>query len=139
MVRYDNGVQRSVYYVSKCLVGAEQNYLSIEKLVLALITASRRLRHYFDVHPIVVLTSTPIKAALRRSDFSGRMEKWSMELDRFSIDYEPRTAINGQLLADFIAEFTYNTTSTTEVISAETIALAGTPPTPTRGKETVQS
>ena len=33
------------------------------------------------------------------------MEKWSVELNCFHIDYEPRTAIKGQVLADFISEF----------------------------------
>ena len=82
------------------------NYLPIGKLVLAVITASRKLRHYFDAHPIKVLTSHPIKATLGKADFSGRMEKWSVELGRFHIEYEPRIAIKGQVLADFIAEFT---------------------------------
>lgn len=41
------------------------NYLSMEKLVLALITISIKLHHYFDAHPIMALTSSPIKALLR--------------------------------------------------------------------------
>lgn len=76
LVRDDHGVQRPIYYVNKCLVSAEHNYLSIEKLALALITTWKRLRHYFDAHHIVVRTSTPLKATLHRFDFSGRMEKW---------------------------------------------------------------
>lgn len=47
-----------------------------------------------------------MKASLRRFDISGIMEKWSVELSRFHIEYEPRTAIKGKVLADFIAEFT---------------------------------
>ena len=45
---------------------------------------------------------------MRKADLSGRMEKWSVELGRFHIEYEPRTAIKGQVLADFIVEFTGN-------------------------------
>ena len=84
------------------------NYLPLEKLVLALITALRKLRHYFDAHPIKVLTSSPIKAALKNADLSNRMEKWLVELGRFHIQYEPRTTIKGYIIADFITEFTGN-------------------------------
>ena len=57
-----------------------------------------------------------------------------MELGRFHIQYEPRTAIKGQILADFIAEFTEDSTSILEEASAETIAPTGTPLAPTGGE-----
>jgi hypothetical protein len=106
LLRLNNNVQLPVYYVSKTLLQAEFNYAPLEKLILALLVASRKLRHYFDAHPITLYTSHPIKDALRRADFSGRMEKWSVELGRFHIEYQPRTSIKGQVLADFVAEFT---------------------------------
>ena len=102
--------------------------------MLALITALRRLRHYFNAHPIVVLTSTPLKAALRMSDFSGRMEKWYVELGRFHIEYEPITAIEGQILADFIVEFTDDTTPIIKDVLAEIVSSTGTPLAPTGGE-----
>lgn len=108
------GVQKPVYYVSRSLVGAEINYLPIEKLVLALTNASTKLRYYFDAHPNKVLTSTPMKASLHRSDLSGRIEKWFVKLSIFHIEYEPRTAIKGQVLTDFIVKFTDRPTDSTE-------------------------
>lgn len=30
---------------------------------------------------------------------------WSMELSEFDIEYAPRTAVEGQVLAEFVAEF----------------------------------
>lgn len=59
--------------------------MPLKKLVLALITILKILRHYFDDHPIKVLTSSSIKAALRKADLSGQMEKWSIELGLFHI------------------------------------------------------
>ena len=32
--------------------------------------------------------------------------KWAIELSQFDIRYKPRTAVKGQILADFIIEFT---------------------------------
>ena len=44
-----------MYYVSKVLIVAETRYLKIEKLAYALLIAARKIRHYFQAHPIVVL------------------------------------------------------------------------------------
>ena len=41
LIREDNSVQRPVYYISRALRGAEQNYPLLEKLSLALVIASR--------------------------------------------------------------------------------------------------
>ena len=37
---------------------------------------------------------------------SGRIALWVIELSEFDIQYRPRTAITGQVIADFIVEFT---------------------------------
>ena len=36
----------------------------------------------------------------------GRMALWATELSKFDIQYRPRTAIKGQVVADFIVEYT---------------------------------
>ena len=41
--------------------------------------------------------------------------KWALELEEFEVLYRPRTAIKGQALVDFIAEFTYLEDLTEEV------------------------
>ena len=56
----DKGVQQLVYYVNKTLVDAETRYLPLEKLVLALVHATRKLSHYFQAHTIYVLTRYPL-------------------------------------------------------------------------------
>ncbi|KAK1417533.1 hypothetical protein QVD17_26662 [Tagetes erecta] len=98
------GVQTPIYYVSRVLTQSEANYTMMEKLVLALVHASRRLKRYFEDHPIEVLTSVPLQQVLKRPEISGRLAKWAIELGTLEITYKPRTAIKGQVLADFIAE-----------------------------------
>ncbi|KAK0575540.1 hypothetical protein LWI29_002328 [Acer saccharum] len=41
-----------------------------------------------------------------KPEVSGRLTKWAIELSEFDIEYLPRTAIKGQAVADFMAEFT---------------------------------
>jgi hypothetical protein len=53
-----------------------------------------------------VLTDHPLKKVLFKPDTSGRLVNWAVELGEFDIEYLPRTAIKGQAMADFIAEFT---------------------------------
>jgi len=36
----------------------------------------------------------------------GRLALWAIELSEFDIQYLPRTTIKGQVVANFIAEFT---------------------------------
>ena len=56
LVQVDNGVQRPVYYMSKSLHEVEIHYLSLEKAILAVVHATCKLPHYFQLHIVVVLT-----------------------------------------------------------------------------------
>ncbi|XP_071926285.1 uncharacterized protein [Coffea arabica] len=104
LVREDGKIQKPMYYVSRALQGAEQRYTSIERYILALVHATRKLRSYLQTHPVVVMTDQPLKQILSKPDASGRMVRWAVELSEYDLSYQPRTAIKAQALADFIAE-----------------------------------
>ena len=96
--------QKPVFYVSKSLLEAETRYSRLEQMALALRMAAKKLRPYFQAHPITVLTSQPLRSTLHKPDLSGRMARWAIELSEFDIQYKPRLAKKGQVLADFLAE-----------------------------------
>ena len=77
----------------------------MEKLAFALVIAARRLKPYFQAHTIVVLTDKPLRKAMSSPEAAERMALWAIELSEFDIQYHLRTAIKGQVVADFIAEF----------------------------------
>ena len=106
LIRKQEGFQRSVYYLSKMLVDADTRYLLLEKMALALVHATRKLPHYFQAHTVQVLTKHPLQSLLRRSDFTGRIAKWGIRLGTFDLQYKLRNSIKGQVLVDFVAEFT---------------------------------
>ena len=106
LVRDKDRVQHPVYYCSRSLRGAEERYSRMEKLILALVTSARKLRPYFQAHTIEVPTEYPMKQVLHKPETSGRLMKWAIELSEFDIRYKPKTAIKGQVLADFVMEFT---------------------------------
>ena len=99
-------VQHPVYYCSRALRGAEEGYPRMEKLILALVTAAQKIRPYFQAHTIEVPTEYPMKQMLHKPETSGRLMKWVIELSDFDIRYKTKTAIKGQVLADFVMEFT---------------------------------
>nr|GEW11754.1 reverse transcriptase domain-containing protein [Tanacetum cinerariifolium] len=86
------------------LIGPELNFTPMEKLVLSLVFAAKRLRRYFQAHPIAVITNQPIKKIMSRLDVAGRLQKWSIMQGEQNITYRPRTSVKGQILADFLTK-----------------------------------
>ena len=80
--------------------------MPLEKLAFALVHATRKLSHYFQAHTVYVLTEYPLQSLLRKSDFTGRIAMWDTKLGSFDIKYNPRNSVKGQVLTDFVAEFT---------------------------------
>ena len=99
-------VQHPVYYCSRALRRAEERYPRMEKRILALVTAARKLRPYFQAHTIELPTEYPMKQVLHKPEVSERLMKWAIELSEFDIRYKPKIAVKGQVLADFVMEFT---------------------------------
>jgi len=95
-----------VYYISEVLHEAKARYLETHKLIYAILVASRKMRHYFEAHRIVVVTSYPLRAILHNSNATGNIVKWAAELAEFQLEFQPRHAVKSQILADFIAEWT---------------------------------
>ena len=73
LIREEFQIQRPVYYISQAFQGAEARYPRIEKLVFALIIASRKLHPYFQAHTILVMTNQLLRKTMGRLDVAGRM------------------------------------------------------------------
>jgi len=104
IVQEHDGQQQPVYFISRVLHDAELRYQTVEKVALALVVTTRRLRPYFQSYEAIVRTDYPIHKMLRRPDLAGRMVGWSVELSEFHIRCEARGAIKAQCLADFVNE-----------------------------------
>ncbi|XP_074577859.1 uncharacterized protein LOC141834411 [Curcuma longa] len=104
LVKNEGQCQQLVYFFSHLLKGAETRYTSLEKLAWTVVLSTRRLRPYFLSHPVTVLTNNNLGRVLTQPEFSGRLAKWTMELSQYDLQYQPRSAIKAQALADFLAE-----------------------------------
>ena len=81
-----------------------------------MVTTTRRLRPYFQAHTIEILTDQPMRQVLHKPESSGRLVKWAIELSEFDVRFKPRTTIKGQILVDFIAEFTTAPMDATQLV-----------------------
>ena len=78
----------------------------MEKLAFALVTVACKLKLYFQAHTVVVLTDKPLQRVMSNPEAARQMVLWAIELSEFDVQYHPHTAIKGQVVSDFIAEFT---------------------------------
>jgi hypothetical protein len=99
-------IQRPVYFISKVLSETKVHYPQIQKLLYAIVLTRRKLRHYFESHPVTVVSSFPLGEIVRNREALGRIEKWMVELMGETLSYVPCKAIKSQVLADFLAEWT---------------------------------
>ena len=61
LIREEEKVQKPMYYTSRALRGVEGRYPLMEKLAFTLITAYRKLRHYFQAHIVNAMIDHPLK------------------------------------------------------------------------------
>jgi hypothetical protein len=99
-------IQKPVYYVNKVFHEAKTRYLETHKLLYVVLVASMKLRHNFQAHRVMVVTSFPLRAILHNFNATGNIAKWAAELAEFQLDFQPRHVVKGQALADFIVEWT---------------------------------
>ena len=98
-------VQRPVYFISSLLQGARSRYSGMQKLLFGLLMASRKLRHYFQAHEIIVVTRFPLKRILQNPEATSRIVEWALELSSFGLKFESTSTIQSRALAEFIAEW----------------------------------
>jgi hypothetical protein len=82
-----------VYFICEVRHEAKTRCLEVQKLLYAILIASRKLRHYFQAHRILVVTSYPLRAILCNPNATGNVAKWAAELGEFELDFIPRHVV----------------------------------------------
>ena len=82
-------IQRPVYFISEVLSESKIRYPQVQKILYAVLITSRKLVHYFQAHPISVVTSFPIGDILHNRDATERIAKWAVELGSFELSFQP--------------------------------------------------
>jgi hypothetical protein len=87
----------------------------MQKLLYAMLMATKKLQHYFTDHEVIIVTSFPLGEVVCSRDAMGRISKWALELMGYDIKYIPRTAIKSQAVVDFVTELTEVQTPTPDI------------------------
>ncbi|RVW13462.1 Retrovirus-related Pol polyprotein from transposon 17.6 [Vitis vinifera] len=84
----DLGKERAIYYLSKRMLEYEMKYVMIEHLCLALVWATRRLRHYMTEYSVHLISRLdPLRYLFDRPALTGRLMRWLVLLTEFDIQY----------------------------------------------------
>jgi hypothetical protein len=70
-----NQKQMLVYFVSKVLSPSNRNYTEMEKVLYAVLIASRKLQHYFHPYNIIVPSSQRLKDIIRNREATRQIGK----------------------------------------------------------------
>ena len=76
-----------MYFISEVLFDSKTRYSQIQKLLYTVLITKRKLRHYFESHPMTVVTSFPLGEVVHSQDAMGRTTKWALELMDQGITY----------------------------------------------------
>ena len=100
----DSGKERAIYYLSKRILEYECKYIMIERLCLALIWATRRLRHYVTEYSILLVSRLdPLRYLFDRPVLTGRLMRWLVLLTKFDIQYMTQKSVKGSIVAYHLA------------------------------------
>src|SRR5918992_398825 len=99
------GKENDIYYLSKKFLQYEERYSTIEKLCLALVWATKKLRHYLLTHTVhVVCKGDPLKYLFEKPAVNGRMSRWMVFLTEFDLKFVFEKSIKGSIVSEFLAD-----------------------------------
>jgi hypothetical protein len=65
---------------SEVLSDSKMRYSQMQKLVYAILMTKRKLQHYFDTHPITVVSKYILREVIQNPEAEGRIANWALEL-----------------------------------------------------------
>ena len=82
----EDKMEKAIYYLSKKMLDYETRYTSLEKACLALVWATRKLRHYLLAHSVILVSRLdPIKYLFEKPTPTGRLARWLLLLSEFDL------------------------------------------------------
>ena len=86
------------------MVPIEEEYSPLEKTCVALVWATRKLRHYMLTYKVLLIARIdPLKYLMEKPVQDGKTTKWVLLLSEFNIKYVTQKSMKGRAIADHLA------------------------------------
>ena len=93
-----------IYYISKKMLAYEKKYSPLEKICVALVWATRKLRHYMLAFEVLLIARMdPLKYLMEKPMQDGKTAKWVLLMLEFDIKYVTQKSVKGRAIADHLA------------------------------------
>ena len=100
----DLGKEQALYYLSKRMLEYECRYIMIVPPCLALVWATRRLRHYVTEYSILLVSRLDqLRYLFDMPLLTGRLIRWLVFFTEFDIQYATYKSIKGSIVANHLA------------------------------------
>ena len=82
----------------------EEKYSPLEKTCVALVWATRKLRHYMLAFKVLLIARMdPLKYLMENPVQDGKTAKWVLLLSKFDIKYVTQKSVTGRAIVDHLA------------------------------------
>ena len=78
----------------------------MQKLLLAILIASHKMRPYFESHPVTMVSQYNLRSPLENPLATGRISWWAIKLQGFGLKFKHTNNIKSLALAYFMADWT---------------------------------
>ena len=96
--------ENAIYYISKKILAYEEKYSPLEKTYVALVWATRKLKHYMlDFKVLLIARMDPLKYLMDKPMHDGKTTKWVLLLSKFDKKHVTQKSIKGRAIADHLA------------------------------------
>jgi len=86
------------------MIAYEEKYTTLKKTCVALVWATRKLRHYMLAFKILLIARMdPLKYLMQKLVQDEKTTKWVLLLSEFDIKYVTQKSVKGRAIADHLA------------------------------------
>ena len=96
--------ENAIYYISKKMLPYKEKYSPIKKTCVALVWATRKLKHYMLAYKVLLIARMdPLKYLMEKPMQDGKTTKWVLLLLEFDMKYVTQKSVKGRTIVYHLA------------------------------------